>query len=86
MAEGNNSVAVLTAETAAASLATKKVTEKFTYARLSERPLPEGVDVGQLENYLQDDEFPKVFGVSYAEFMAMPKWKRDGKKKEKKLF
>ena len=86
LAAGNDSVSVLTASTAEASLASKKVTEKFTYARLSERPLPDNVDVSQLENYLQDDEFPKVFGATFAEFMAWPKWKRDAKKKEKKLF
>ena len=86
MLANNTSTTVVTAESAATAAATKKVIEKFTFLRLQERPLPDGVDTTQLENHLLDDEFPKAFGMSFAEFMAMPKWKRDAKKKEKKLF
>jgi advillin len=87
MTSGAGNVEVLTAQTAAATIgAPRVISQKYSHARLQEKPLPEGVDAGNLELYLDEDEFPKVFGVSPAEFAALPKWKRDAKKKEKKLF
>lgn len=38
------------------------------------------------EEYLSDDDFKTVFGVSKAEFAAMPAWKRINAKKDKGLF
>ena len=59
--------------------------QKYSFLRLIERPLPDGVDARSLEIYLIDDDFPKVFGMSASEFRALPKWKQDTKKKEKNL-
>ena len=38
------------------------------------------------EEYLHEDEFQKIFSTSKREFRAMPRWKRDMKKKELQLF
>lgn len=46
----------------------------------------EGIDKHLLEEYLAPLEFGRVFGTSFADFKRMPKWKRDNKKKELKLF
>jgi len=35
---------------------------------------------------LEESEFKKVFGITHDEFLALPKWKREGKKKDAKLF
>jgi hypothetical protein len=45
-----------------------------------------GVDAGSREKYLSDEAFDAVFGMSKSAFEALPKWKRDGKKKEHGLF
>jgi hypothetical protein len=86
MVAGDDAAVVrLTARTAEVALQ-RKATERYSLARLVERPLPEGVDAAQLELFLREEDFPAAFGVTHAEFLAMPKWKRDGKKKESKLF
>lgn len=72
------------ATTAAEELA--KYSKTYPYEELLKRPLPDGVDPVYLENHLQEEDFKKVFNLSHQEFMALPKWKRDGLKKEKKLF
>lgn len=36
--------------------------------------------------YLREEEFNDVFGMSRAEFNAMPKWKRQRQKQAKGLF
>ena len=81
--ESNSAVETLTAATAATKIAGGS-DQKYSYSKLMERP--PGVDPTCLENYMLEEEFPKVFGMSYADFMALPKWKRDARKKEKKLF
>lgn len=63
-----------------------KFSATYPYEVLLKRPLPEGVDASKLENHLNADDFKKVFGVTLEEYNAMPKWKRDAKKKESKLF
>mmetsp|Transcript_96 Transcript_96/g.162 ORF Transcript_96/g.162 Transcript_96/m.162 type:complete len:545 (+) Transcript_96:55-1689(+) len=45
-----------------------------------------GVDPSKREEYLSDDAFKAVFGMSKEEFTKLPKWKRDKLKKEHKLF
>lgn len=45
-----------------------------------------GVDPGTREQNLSDSEFATLFGTSKADFAKLPKWKRDAKKKEHKLF
>lgn len=46
---------------------------------------PDDVDTKQRETYLSDDEFQTIFGMDKAAFAALPKWKMNNKKKEKKL-
>jgi hypothetical protein len=45
-----------------------------------------GIDVTRREEYLDAATFQSVFGVDKTAFAAMPKWKRDAKKKEVGLF
>ena len=63
-----------------------KFSATYSYEVLLKRPLPEGVDSSKLENHLNKEDFKKVFGVTHDEYQTMPKWKRDAKKKETKLF
>lgn len=63
-----------------------KFSQTYPYDTLLKRPLPEGVDPAFLENHLNDDEFPKVFNMTRNEFLNLPKWKKEGLKKDKKLF
>jgi len=44
------------------------------------------VDKTRKEDYLDDATFLQLFGVNKDGFAAMPKWKRDSKKKELGLF
>jgi hypothetical protein len=53
---------------------------------LQREPYPAGVERGHREAYLSAAEFKQVMGASKAEFYAQPKWKRDAKKKDNKLF
>jgi tetratricopeptide (TPR) repeat protein len=53
---------------------------------LQREPFPAGVERGHREAYLSAAEFQKVMGASKPEFYAQPKWKRDAKKKDNKLF
>jgi hypothetical protein len=46
----------------------------------------ETVDPARKEDYLSAAEFSTVIGLSRAEFAALPKWKRDSKKKQVGLF
>ena len=55
-------------------------------AQLQAPPFPNGVDATKRESYLSDDEFQIAMGCSKAEFENLPKWKRDNKKRQAKLF
>jgi len=48
--------------------------------------LPAHVDPSRLEDYLQTEEFLKVFNVDQETFFAMPQWKQANLKKEAGLF
>ncbi|KDO34602.1 hypothetical protein SPRG_00665 [Saprolegnia parasitica CBS 223.65] len=58
--------------------------QTFTYEQLLAGV--EGIDITLKENYLSSPDFQKVFGMTVAEFHAMPKWKQQAKKKDVKLF
>jgi hypothetical protein len=45
-----------------------------------------GVDPTRKEQYLSEDDFMQVFGVTKASFESQPKWKRDKSKRENGLF
>jgi hypothetical protein len=63
-----------------------KFSKTYEYEVLLKRPLPEGVDPSRLENHLEEKDFQKAFGCTRDEFLAMPKWKREQRKKDSKLF
>jgi hypothetical protein len=57
---------------------------RYSYEELQTKP--KGVDVLNMEKYLTDADFQKVFGQSRAQFDALPAWKKESLKKSKKLF
>jgi len=79
MESGGNLVADASKELA-------KFSKTYSLEILLKRPLPEGVDPARLENHLDFKDFPKAFGCTHDEYLALPKWKRDAKKKESRLF
>jgi hypothetical protein len=52
---------------------------------LASRPYPADVDVNFREQYLRDDEFVRVFGMSKADFNSIAKWRRQELKKRHHL-
>jgi len=60
--------------------------KKFSYAQLTTEPLPEGVDLANKDQHLNDQEFQTVFGMDRAAFNALPAWKKANLKKKVKLF
>lgn len=63
-----------------------KFSATYPYEVLLKRPLPEGVNPATLENHLDAGDFKKAFNMGPEEFNALPKWKKEAKKKEAKLF
>jgi hypothetical protein len=59
--------------------------KKYSYEELKGTRPPD-VDPRQKEQYLSEDEFKVVFGVTIAEFNGMAKWKQQNQKKAKDLF
>jgi hypothetical protein len=53
---------------------------------LKKPTLPDGVDPSTKEQWLSDDEFMHIFGVTKESFNALPKWKRSAQKKKHGLF
>jgi len=70
----------------AAELSKFSITAKFTFAQLTAASLPEGLDPTQKEQYLVEDEFKTRFGMSRAEFNALPQWKKNALKKKAGLY
>ncbi|XP_036425180.1 villin-1 [Colossoma macropomum] len=75
----NNSVGVLPSTTRPIYPAEELVN------RLAE-DLPIGVDPTKKEEYLSEEEFNLVLGISRLEFYSMPLWKQQNLKKDKGLF
>ncbi|XP_044159316.1 villin-1 [Bufo gargarizans] len=48
--------------------------------------LPPGVDPSRKEEYLSNEEFTGIFGMTRDEFQALPEWKKQNLKKTKGLF
>lgn len=48
--------------------------------------VPAGVDPSRKEDFLDDAAFQSAIGMSRSDFAALPKWKRDAKKKEIGIF
>ncbi|XP_056153072.1 supervillin [Lampris incognitus] len=60
--------------------------EQYSIEELTRKPLPEGVDPLRLEDYLSDQDFKSLLGMSRVEFNSMPNWKQKNLKKSKGLF
>ncbi len=57
----------------------------FSFDEVKSGKVP-GMDLANKELYLDDATFKAKLGVDRAAFAAMPKWKRDAKKKEVGIF
>lgn len=57
-----------------------------TVEELSTNPYPRDVDVENREQYLKDDEFFQVFGLTKADFNGIAKWRKTEMKKKKNLY
>jgi hypothetical protein len=75
------------ATTAAAAPAAAKpaVSGSYSFDDVKNGKVP-AMDLTQKENYLDDVTFKAKFGTDKATFAALPKWKKDTKKKELGLF
>jgi hypothetical protein len=47
---------------------------------------PKGIDTSRLEEYLNDNEFEKVFEMNAEEFAKQPLWKRQNVKRDLGLY
>jgi septin family protein len=59
--------------------------QKYPYEVLKTNP-PKECDKGQLEAYLTDEDFEKVFKMTRQKYYEQPKWKQLRQKKEVGLF
>eukprot|EP01134_Creolimax_fragrantissima_P001082 CFRG1082T1 len=64
----------------------KKKTYSIEELKQGLNELPAGVDPALKEDYLNDADFHTVFGISRAEYINMPKWRRIALKKNTPLF
>jgi hypothetical protein len=62
----------------------KKFALEVLRAKDDDRPAE--INPALKEQYLSDEEFKAVFGMSHDEFEKLQKWKKDKLKKEKNLF
>lgn len=59
---------------------------EYSLAELTGETKPEGVDPAKLEDYLEEEEFMKVFEMHREEFKKLPKWKQVVLKQTKGLY
>uniref|UniRef100_UPI00406D5242 villin n=3 Tax=Paralvinella sulfincola TaxID=644278 RepID=UPI00406D5242 len=60
---------------------------KYPYSVLVQKEgLPDGIDLQNKEKHLTEEEFEKIFGMTYATFITKPAWKQTQLKKDKGLF
>jgi len=58
----------------------------FPYERLTQEPLPAGVDASKKEVYLSDADFAAHLGTAREDFYKMPGWKQKKAKQAARLF
>ncbi|EGG25050.1 villin [Cavenderia fasciculata] len=61
-------------------------TKKYTYDELINRQFPKGIDTSRLEDYMEEDEFIRIFQMSPDTFKKLPLWIKQSKKKELQLY
>jgi len=59
---------------------------EYSYAQLTSKSVPEGVDPTKKEQYLSEAEFKTVFGISKTEYNALPAWKAKPLKQKANLY
>jgi hypothetical protein len=57
-----------------------------TIDELATNPYPSGIDEENREQYLKDDEFFQVFGMTKSDFNSIAKWRKIEMKKKKNLY
>jgi len=77
---------VVAAPTAAAALPASYNASAVHPYEVLKASAPNDIDPANKERHLSPSDFSKVFGMDLAAFNALPKWKRDAKKKEFGLF
>ncbi|KAJ3444584.1 villin [Anaeramoeba flamelloides] len=63
-----------------------KVTQKYSFKALTSGNYQKNVDKKNLQDFLLDDEFEKLFKMSRNDFNKLPNWKKLQKKKQIGLF
>jgi advillin len=63
-----------------------KFSQKYSFDDLVNKRYPAGIDTTKLEDYLIEDEFITVFGVTREEFAKQPGWKQQKEKRDRRLF
>jgi len=59
----------------------------FPFIVLKQNKWPKGaVDIAKKEDYLSPEDFQQLFGMTKAQFNALPSWKRKDKKQKVGLF
>jgi len=59
----------------------------YPYEILTEGQVyPKGVDHARREEYLDAEDFEKIFGISFELYSSYPRWKQIQIKRSKKLF
>lgn len=59
----------------------------FSFLVLKQNKWPKGaVDISKKEDYLSPEDFQQLFGMTKAQFNALPSWKRKDKKQKVGLF
>ena len=75
-----------TADAAITTTYTFEQLKNRTVEELSTNPYPADVDIENREQYLKDDEFFQVFGLTKADFNGIAKWRKTEMKKKKNLY
>jgi len=64
----------------------KFILAKHPASALKADELPFGVDPANLEEYVSEDEFNKMFGLTRNDYLTQPKWKQTEMKRKSGLF
>ncbi|KAJ6255466.1 cytosolic regulator pianissimo [Anaeramoeba flamelloides] len=60
----------------------KTIQQKYSFERLKQLPLPDGVNPKNLIHFLKEDDFDRVLSCSKQDFLTLPKWSQMHKLKE----
>eukprot|EP00730_Choanoeca_flexa_P008954 TRINITY_DN12561_c0_g5_i1.p1 TRINITY_DN12561_c0_g5~~TRINITY_DN12561_c0_g5_i1.p1 ORF type:complete len:835 (+),score=300.76 TRINITY_DN12561_c0_g5_i1:1495-3999(+) len=80
---GKGETVAISADEALEAFSTSR---KFTYDQLRTNDIPDEVDKTRKQEYLSDEDFKEVFGMTRGAFHALPQWKQSAAKKKVGLF